>query len=253
VNSMERRWWASYIYVVYLFLATLPQLTNVPPFSLGIPILVLIGLYLYHSSLSLGKGALRFFVVAAGLGFLFEFVGVHTGFPFGRYYYTQGLGPQVLGVPLIIPLLWATLGYFCYTAVESPPLAAWLMVVLDLTVDPLFSRFDWHWLTSGQYFGVPVSNFVSWFLVSLIIFMIFRPSLRLKVNGRGMLFYLLLVWDLSLQDFFSGLLAPSLISTSLALITVMLIYLTTSRGQRQLTWPRASGRAQGSGQPSPGR
>ena len=35
-----------------------------------------------------------------------EAIGTATGFPFGSYSYTDHLQPQLLGVPLFIPLAW---------------------------------------------------------------------------------------------------------------------------------------------------
>ena len=42
---------------------------------------------------------------------LAEAVGVATGVPFGRYAYSGTLGPQVLGVPLLVPLAWTMMAY----------------------------------------------------------------------------------------------------------------------------------------------
>ena len=36
----------------------------------------------------------------------FEIVGSKTGIPFGAYHYTEALQPQLLGVPMLIPLAW---------------------------------------------------------------------------------------------------------------------------------------------------
>ncbi|OHV61385.1 carotenoid biosynthesis protein [Pseudofrankia sp. BMG5.36] len=46
-----------------------------------------------------------------GLGFAAEVVGVHTGWPFGRYSYTGRLGPKIVGVPPLILLAWAMMTY----------------------------------------------------------------------------------------------------------------------------------------------
>ena len=37
--------------------------------------------------------------------------GVHTGFPFGSYAYTGTLGPQLLGVPVVVPLAWVMMAW----------------------------------------------------------------------------------------------------------------------------------------------
>ena len=44
----------------------------------------------------------RTWLIGVGVaGFCFEFVGVHSGFPFGSYFYTEGLQPQLAGVPVL--------------------------------------------------------------------------------------------------------------------------------------------------------
>jgi putative membrane protein len=44
-------------------------------------------------------------------GWLIEYVGHTTDFPFGPYGYTTSLGWQLLGVPLVIPLAWSMMAY----------------------------------------------------------------------------------------------------------------------------------------------
>ena len=56
-----------------------------------------------------------------------------------------------------------------------PFIAAFIMVMWDLTVDPISSTLQglWVWTTPGAYFGVPISNFFGWFLVVYLFFQIF--------------------------------------------------------------------------------
>ena len=51
-------------------------------------------------------GALRAGFGIVGLTWLAEFGGSSWGFPFGQYHYSTLLQPQILGVPLWIPLAW---------------------------------------------------------------------------------------------------------------------------------------------------
>src|SRR5690242_15259496 len=44
---------------------------------------------------------------AGALGFAAELAGVATGRPFGRYAYSDKLGPRVAGVPLLAAAAWA--------------------------------------------------------------------------------------------------------------------------------------------------
>jgi putative membrane protein len=56
-----------------------------------------------------------------------------------------------------------------------PFIAAFIMVMWDLTVDPISSTLQglWVWTYPGDYFGVPISNFFGWFLVVYLFFQIF--------------------------------------------------------------------------------
>ncbi|MFN8076313.1 MAG: carotenoid biosynthesis protein [Kineosporiaceae bacterium] len=65
-----------------------------------------------HAGAVLGaRAAVALLAVAAGIGLGAETLGVHTGVPFGSYHYTGTLTPQVLGVPVIVPLAWAMMAY----------------------------------------------------------------------------------------------------------------------------------------------
>jgi uncharacterized membrane protein len=134
----------------------------------------------------------RFAVVSSALLFLggiaVEVVGTRTGIPFGQYVYTDVFQPQIFGVPLEVALGWLTLGLMCYSLAflrwrsrwHAVSLAALLMVSWDVLYDPAFTGLGmWVW-REGSYFGVPFTNFVGWFLVSLLFFgimsLIRRPS-----------------------------------------------------------------------------
>jgi len=65
---------------------------------------------------SLGAGeAMPILVFAAG-GFSAELIGVQTGIPFGRYAYSERLGPGAGGVPLAIACAWVVLLLFARDA-----------------------------------------------------------------------------------------------------------------------------------------
>jgi putative membrane protein len=59
----------------------------------------------------IGRGWRRMLPLAGvpPLAWLAEFIGSHTGLPFGRYSYTDLLQPQLGDVPLLIPLAWLML------------------------------------------------------------------------------------------------------------------------------------------------
>ena len=108
-----------------------------------------------------------------------ERVGTKTGLPFGRYAYTAALQPQVADVPAIVPLAWFAMGLPAREAAHaalgehstparrialgSAALTAW-----DLFLDPqMVGEGYWVWARRGLYRGIPLGNFVGWFLTGL--------------------------------------------------------------------------------------
>src|SRR5579859_1914848 len=112
------------------------------------------------------------------LGLMIENLGVTTGLPFGAYYYTSVLQPQILGrVPLAIGAAWlmiipcaAELGIRIARHWQirwHVALSATLVVLRDLQIEPVATRASsyWVWLEPGPYYGVPLINFAAWWLV----------------------------------------------------------------------------------------
>ncbi len=171
-------------------------LTGSKRFWIGVTLLMT-AFSLLSSTRLLGGGATAvFFSVGVTLGFFFEALSVHTGFPFGPYYYTPLFGPGVLGVPLIIPLAWYVIVYLGYVVtnlmIERQPLvggsarqAIWLSLIgagvvtaYDLSADPFMVRTigAWVMLNPGDYFGEQLRGFAGWTLVSFLIAVVVRLS-----------------------------------------------------------------------------
>jgi uncharacterized membrane protein len=125
-----------------------------------------------------GKRIIQPFALLALAGFGVELSGIYLGL-FGRYSYTGMLGPAAIGVPLAMGLAWALL--LCYVSQMLSPLplnryglaavgALW-MTGIDLVVDPLAAGplHLWVWHGGGQYFGVPLSNFLGWYIFSFLL------------------------------------------------------------------------------------
>lgn len=133
-----------------------------------------------------------FFTLAFGISWSYETLSILTGFPFGHYHYSDRLGPKLWLVPLLIMPAYFTVCYLSWriapvllgrygTALERrdlvvrPLVAASIMVMWDLSMDPARSTLDasWVWRDGGAYFGVPFVNFVGWFLCVYTIFQAF--------------------------------------------------------------------------------
>ena len=157
-----------------------------------------------------------FCVAAVVLSLASELIGTTTGWPFGTYSYTEGLGTKVLGrVPYTIPLSWFYMGFASYvlasiTLARSPlrprawaavVLGAWLLLVWDLVLDPAMAHTSlpvqfWVWHDTGPYFGMPIQNLLAWFLTGLAFMGVSRliwhedPVDAAPVVGVPLLIYL---------------------------------------------------------------
>jgi bisanhydrobacterioruberin hydratase len=125
-------------------------------------------------------------LAAAGIGFLAEILGVRYGFIFSPYRYTDVLIPHLLDVPVVMLSAWMVLvayaGHlflpFRLNRATAAILSAGWMTAIDLVIDPLAANQlqYWRWVETGRYYGVPLHNFIGWFVVSLIIFLVIpRP------------------------------------------------------------------------------
>jgi uncharacterized membrane protein len=141
-----------------------------------------------------------FAAIGLGLGWFAEQMGSSRGWFFGRYVYTDVLGPRLGDVPLVIPLMWFALclvGYILaklmlwrdpLASVKAWPqrlltalLAAMLVTAFDLGADPYFVFVLKAWImqkTNGGWFGETLQGFAGWMLISLVIVMLFQGLMR---------------------------------------------------------------------------
>ncbi|GCF11144.1 carotenoid biosynthesis protein [Dictyobacter arantiisoli] len=122
------------------------------------------------------------------LSYTIETLGVNSGFPFGSYSYTGVLLPPLPGsVPLSVMFAWIFIifgtsglldvkrrifekrGMIVGMALSG----ALLATLLDLAIEPVAAHvvFYWEWLELGPflYYGVPLNNFVAWFVVAFVL------------------------------------------------------------------------------------
>ena len=136
-----------------------------------------------HAAVTRGpRWAAAFTIISVGIGWLAEAIGVHSGWPFGSYAYTELLGPRVLDVPLVIPAAWAMMAYPCLLAAQrlasrwwtTAALGAVLFASWDLFLDPqMVGEGYWVWhhvgLTVPGIDGIPLQNFIGWLAVALVL------------------------------------------------------------------------------------
>lgn len=141
----------------------------------------------------LNRGSARTLLML-GLGvtiaYLSEFCSIRWGFPYGDYLYIESAfaGELVLGgVPLWDSLSYVFLAYASYETasyLKWRPTIVWaalLITLADVVIDPVAVRGEEWFLgkvffypEGGVYFGVPLSNFVGWFLVGFAILASYR-------------------------------------------------------------------------------
>jgi carotene biosynthesis associated membrane protein len=133
------------------------------------------------------RKTLAFLVASSLISLATELAGTTTGFPFGAYSYTAGLGYKVLGhVPFSVPLSWFYMGFACYLLAgrlasgwRCVALGAVLLAAWDLVLDPAMANAAlrlqfWVWHQPGQYYGMPVQNLAGWVLVGLVFMAVSR-------------------------------------------------------------------------------
>ena len=190
-------------------------------------VFVFLASFLIISIINFGvRTTLLFTALTYAVSLTCEWSSVHNGFPFGLYHYIDATRDRelwVIGVPFMDSLSFTFLAFASYTValLVSAPLyrsgwdlrlldswkirrapRVWLMaslfmVMIDFVVDPLSVLGDrWFlgkifWYDSpGPHFGVPISNYLGWYLVAAVTIAIFVVLDRLlnrharPVGGR---------------------------------------------------------------------
>jgi putative membrane protein len=160
--------------------------------------------YLFLAISRMGwRRTLLFTIVAYSIAWLSEWSSavLGTGIPFGVYRYlpvTVDKELWVAGVPFMDSLSFTFLSYVSWELaiglrmawrregmrvrpwLSVSILAAFLMVCLDLIIDPVALRGDrwflgklYYYPNGGLYFGVTIANFIGWFIVCLLILRVY--------------------------------------------------------------------------------
>lgn len=167
-----------------------------------------------HAMSALGlANALGFFALIAGATFVVENIGVITGVPFGNYHFVVGSDlPHVGRIPVIVGFLYFGTGYCAYLVgtlitegrsgaiapLAASAAAAFAMTQWDLVMDPINSTLYglWIWHQGGGYFGVPLSNFLGWFIEMFLAFLavsifLVKRGASFDFSGRSRAFWLM--------------------------------------------------------------
>jgi uncharacterized membrane protein len=177
------------------------------------------------------------------LGFVAELVGDKTGFPFGSYDYAPGMWLQIAGVPLIVPLAWAMMGWPAFVAgrmIGKPWMGAPILAAWDLFLDPQMVKDGrWTWAKSAwpKINGVPLSNFIGWLVVAGIMMVLLDRGVNHNVDFEGIpLMVLVWTWLSSIVGhvLFFGLRGSGIVGgivMSITMVPVVLVFLGSTRRQ----------------------
>jgi putative membrane protein len=218
--------------IVLVFIAGASHYLNLAPGLLD-NILLFIAV-LIHSSMLWGAKRTAIYIASVMLiSYFAEFIGTHTGWIFGDYYYNTSLPGLLYGVPILIPLVYSFLAYsahFVLFAISRKLihsanliflalLTGFIMMLTDLGTDPIHSTVAqiWIWPHGGAIFGVPIHNFIGWWGVFIVITLVavplawLRKDYPLSVKFEPSVFYmpLALFFMVILFGFTSALQVPA--------------------------------------------
>ena len=147
---------------------------------------------------------LSVFLIAV-LGGAVDALGAITGIPFGPFEFGESIGPLVFKtLPWAVPLIWV-LAILNARGVARLVLRPWrkinaygvwiigvtaaLTLLFDFALEPFASRVKHYWLWTPTKFpvtwqGAPVSNFLAWAAVSVLLSVVIAPALINKQPGK---------------------------------------------------------------------
>lgn len=187
--------------------------------------LLLMALLLFYTQKKISLSFIVFFIACFVTGIFVEIIGTSTGYLFGSYEYGTVLGPAFKKVPWIIGINWFIIIYCCGVAVHTllskisrklgeemeRPIkkikvlsivvdGATLAVFLDWLIEPAAVKLGyWAWLGDGE---IPMFNYISWFVVSMFLLMIFHLLPFPKQNKFAIhLFFIQAMFFLLLRTF----------------------------------------------------
>ncbi len=208
------------------------------------------------------KYLLSFLVPALAVSVSAELMGTSTGFPFGAYHYTSGLGYKIAGlVPFTIPLSWFYLGFSSFliarVGLQKYNLPRWvyslaaialgslLLTSWDFVLDPGMSQTAvpfWEWEVVGPFFGMPYENFSGWFgtgCVFMGIASLFWGKQPLNLSREQLMLpfamYLLNFGFAMMMSIGGGIYPPILLGILLGLAPITVLYFSIPKASQSTT------------------
>ena len=181
---------------------------------------------------------LAVFIIAV-LGGAVHAMGAMTGIPFGPFEFGESIGAQLFKtLPWAIPLIWV-LAVLNSRGVARLILRPWrkvsgygfwligmtaaLTLLFDFALEPFATRVKHYWIWSPTklpltWQGAPISNFLAWAAMSVLIALVIAPALINKQPGKRNTpdFHPFAVWIACILFFGTGCAAHGLIDAAVA-------------------------------------
>jgi uncharacterized membrane protein len=198
--------------------------------SFGVLMQVMAVLVILHNAWGMQRTVATFAIITV-FSYFAELLGSSTGIPFGKYHYTALLQPQIAGVPLLIPLAWLMMlpPSWAIAQIIVPRLkprlqssnllfpilfsllSALAFTTWDLFLDPQMVGWGfWAWEIPGQYFGIPLSNYLGWLVVSALITRVANPK-NLPVGPLALVYVLTWILQTISQGIFWSQPGPAIV------------------------------------------
>ena len=140
-----------------------------------------------------------FLLLIVLLGYGVEWRGINKHDLFGNYSYGDVLGIKYDDVPVIMGFTWLLTTYTTgalmryvipnYMAIRVVS-GAIAMVFADAAIEPVAVKFNyWHWQIGNRLLTAPISNYIDWFFVSVIMLTIFEFFLFKKQNRAPLVLF----------------------------------------------------------------
>ncbi len=149
---------------------------------------------------------------------------VRSGMPYGKMLYSQLLEPQLLGIPVIIPVTWLMMlpPSWLVARIITRKLGGCLLRPLFVLVsaiaftgwtfyfDPLITSFGIiQWTPVGNFYGTPLWNYLFWFFIAALLTFALSPT-RLPPGSLLLMYALAWLVPFVALLVFGGLLLPAL-------------------------------------------
>lgn len=187
-----------------------------------------------------GKSVLTAAGVMLVSGYLLELTGIKTDFPFGSYFYTETLQPQISGVPIAISISWVMVVAVSYLIVlrakhlnlfATVVYSSALVLAFDFLLEPFasFINFYWKWTLSF----VPLQNYVTWFLAAAVFTVFLKKVLVNNSNSvkqcrivpfTPIILYMVSIIQFSVINIYHGYYIPTISGIVLTAVILTILY-----------------------------